>query len=319
MGTSWASVQLDATIPENGEDIVPNFTFSKTFVINYPDGGKLKDALVGKNTVISFTESSDNPTVRSFIRQLNSEFIANNTPVTISDMKIRYQVLIHGNNNQATFDYTITLLPIINGYVIKQGTVNNTPNTYDASWIAINLKDPVVITLKNSNDTEINYPINIIKDKFPNVYSVIQGTDAEKLLDTNMIDSSHLFDTPIDRWNSLFDPAYEYTPTYALQGSKIQVTTFSNIEQREGTPSTIDFTADKKYSLSVLEKANTCTINVQGHANAFFIQDVPAFSTGVAGQAPLGGISNVTVFAIVAIAAGIVALFWWFVKRGFSK
>ncbi|MEO9277696.1 MAG: hypothetical protein ABI340_07985 [Nitrososphaera sp.] len=223
---AFASVELDAYLPINGVPVTPDFKFHRTITLDYPDGGKLKEILSGKNFTTGFTEDSDkNPTVKSFMQQLNTE-LAKKTPVTITHLTVSYQVVVLGNDKQASFDYTITLKPTITGYVLNSGN-DLTPTALDASWIEFSLKEPVVIL--SSYETEINYPENFIKNVFPDVYGVLYQTDAEKIFGRNMIDSNSLQNIPIDNWDSLFDPSYTLTDTAGSlsQGKQVPATTFS--------------------------------------------------------------------------------------------
>jgi hypothetical protein len=84
-----------------------------------------------------------------------------------------------------------------------------------------------------------------------------------------------------------------------------------------------DFTSDVKYHISSDGRVSQGTINVQGYAKANFLQGMPAFYTNenpsVAGAVHPVGFSNGAILAMAIIASGIVLLFWWFAKRGFSK
>lgn len=44
---AWAFVDLNAYLPISGDPVTPGFIFDKTYQIDYPNGGKLKDALAG--------------------------------------------------------------------------------------------------------------------------------------------------------------------------------------------------------------------------------------------------------------------------------
>jgi hypothetical protein len=288
LAPAWASVDVVTYMPISGDPVTPVFKFSKTVIVSYPNGGKIRDELNGKNSIISINEnSSNNTSVKLLVDQLNT-VIANErkSPVTITDLAVNYQVWIHGDDKQATLDYVLTLTPTITGYVMGKNTDDST-TVLDASWIGINLKDPVVIYSENYHDMEINHPVNVIKNVLPYVYDIIRDTDAEKLLDANLIDASMLFDTSLDKWDSLFDPAYTLSDSvgYGYSGQKVAVTGFAygQSDLYQGSLKTqnkeLDFTADSKYHLTVIDKASSGTINVQGRAAAYFIHGYPAFST----------------------------------------
>jgi hypothetical protein len=88
----FASVELDAYIPINGHAVTPIFKFSKSVVIDYPNGGKLKNDFAGKNITVEFTDDSlNNPTIKSFMEQIN-HFIATHgsTSSTFTSLIIQY-------------------------------------------------------------------------------------------------------------------------------------------------------------------------------------------------------------------------------------
>ena len=322
----YASVEMNAYLPINGDPTTPSFTFSRTITLDYPNGGKLKNVLDGKNFTFGFGGDSEDPAVKSFMDQLNTE-IRSKSQVTITHLTVDYHVLVHGNSKQASFDYTLTLRPTIIGYILNKG-IAGSPTLIDTSWIGFDFKEPVVI---KSYEIEINYPENSIKNVFPDVYNILKGTNAENALRQNLIDSNQLLRTnQLDSWNSLFDPAYSLTPTLPLNqfGIVVPVTTFTtdlNSLQREHSTTILgaEFSFDRNYHLDITEKPNIGTINVQGHANLYNLQGNWTFSTtenptNTGAEAPVGTSYNVIISVIILIAAGITALLCWFVKRGFS-
>src|SRR6476661_706763 len=71
----WATVDFNAYLPIEGTPITPEFKFTKNVAIEYPNGGKLKDTLMGKNMTLSFTDTSDNNTsIKAFMEDINTEF-----------------------------------------------------------------------------------------------------------------------------------------------------------------------------------------------------------------------------------------------------
>ncbi|WP_166289854.1 hypothetical protein, partial [Candidatus Nitrosotalea sp. FS] len=102
-----------------------------------------------------------------------------------------------------------------------------------------------------------------------------------------MLDANPLVDYPIEQWNSLFDPAYTLDDVAGSNyvGQKVPITGFaygqSGMYQGSLKPKTtdLDFTADSKYHIATIEKTSMGTIDVEGHANGYSIQGMPAIST----------------------------------------
>ncbi len=132
----WATVDFNAYLPIEGTPITPEFKFTKNVSIDYSNGGKLKDALVGKNMTISFSDSSDNNTsIKSFMEDINTVFATQRkSTATISNLKVEYQVQINGDDKGATIDYLIRLIPTVNGYTLNKGG-GDAPTVLDISWM----------------------------------------------------------------------------------------------------------------------------------------------------------------------------------------
>ena len=146
------------------------------------------------------------------------------------------------------------------------------------------------------------------------------------------MDATGLFSQQsLDKWDSLFDPAYTLTETagYGYQGQKIAVTTYSSglSNAFSGTLKVNnvdeDFTgADGvKYHISTKEQANAGTINVDGHANPNQVQGGWTFATCAqtcagTSNTTAGGTSTMLVYAMAGFAAVIAAgIFWWSNKK----
>lgn len=287
-GTSpaWALEDLNAYLPISGEPVTPQFKFSKHILLDYVNGGKLKNALEGRNLAISFEENSyRNPSVKELMEKINSD-LQGTTKITY--LVLNYSFVLTGGKRSATFDYAITLIPMISGYVINNGT-QTSPTILDASWIDLDIKDPVVIDSQKYGGMEINYPSSLLKRSLPDVYSILAGTDAQNVFENNMIASNLFSSTPLDRWDSLFDPSYTLGDSagFTNYGLKVTVTTFSLGVGTMPSGVATFYEVDKdfvgsdgvKYHISVLGGPDAGTINVQGHATPYLDHGRWTFTT----------------------------------------
>ena len=326
----FATVDFNAYLPIDGTPITPEFKFTKNVAIDYSNGGKLKDLLNGKNMTLSFTDTSENNTsIKAFMENINTEFATDRkTTATISNLTVNYQVQINGDDKGATIDYKISLIPVLNGYVLSKGG-GDVPTVFDISWMGFKMTGPVVISTSNLGNLDINSPIGIIKSQLPDVYNVLNGTSAESPLSSNLIDASALVGYPIEKWNTLFDPSYTVADSagYGYGGKKVAVTGFaygqSDLYQGSLKAQNIDvdFTTDAKYHLTIVERASSGTLDADGHANGYEVQGDPAISTtvGVSStgtNATAQGLSTMTIYAMAGFAAVIAAgIFWWSNKK----
>ena len=68
-------------------------------------------------------------------------------------------------------------------------------------WRGMTAEGPVVI-----DGTDINIPINLIRDQEPVVYTYLTGTEAEDILSKNLINADFILEQPLTNWHFLFDP-----------------------------------------------------------------------------------------------------------------
>jgi hypothetical protein len=283
---AWASVELNAYLPISGDPVTPEFKFSKLVTLTYPLGGKLKSLLEGQNKTISFSEEADkNPSVKALMEDINAQLATGTQAITtLTNLRVDYQAKVTGGSYHTDIEYYVTLTPTLTNYVLNQGQGDN-PTVLDASWMSFVENGPVIITTEYG-DLDINYLIGFIKSQLPDVYYAIKGTGAETALQQNLIDSRPLLYNSLDKWDSLFDPAYTLTQTGPVGEvlNKVAVTTFasglSSLEQNHATRiGGSEFSSDTDYHLDITETPNSGTINVEGHANANNLLGKWTFST----------------------------------------
>lgn len=334
-GSAFASVELNAYIPIDGHPVTPIFKFSKTIMIDYPNESKLKTDLAGRNVTVAFTEDSDgNPTVKSFMDQINHNIATHGSATsTITHLTVQYVSVISGDNKQATIDYLVTLRPTLTNYVLKSGN-DNAPTILDLSWMGFNIKDPIMITTKQYGNLEINFPLGVIQNQLPYSYDVLKEISQDDFIKSNLIDSSPLDGHSIEKWNTLYDPMYtlDNTAGYGYAGQKVAVTGFAYGENdpsyspQSPITSGIDFTADSKYHIATLEKPNSGTIDVDGHANGYLIDGYSAISTSFLKTGYTGcvgcNLPDQTPFwsiVIISLVGAAVIAFWIFYFRRFKE
>ena len=318
----WATSDLTVHLNSAGTPEKPSFKYLESTFIEYPNGGKLKNLLAGKNYTISFVENSNNTSVQDLIHQINTALVRDQkSPVIVTDLMVKYTATLAGDVKSASIDYKIELIPTITSYVITKES-GNTPTIMDAAWMGFAIKDPIVIKTAQYGDLEINYPISFFKKAVPDTYSVIAGTPAEDALKNNLIDSSGILDVPLDKWTHLFDPAFTLSETsdYGYKGEKIIITTYTmgQCSLGEGcqkpTQKTLDFSADTNYQLTIVQHASSATVNIDGQAISTKVGDTPAFATTKTATTgpPPAGISVTFIYGMAAFGAIVAGgvLFW---------
>lgn len=330
----WATVNLSATLPLAGDPINPNYDFEKSFFINYPAGSKLQSILQGKNLTMAFTDDANsNPDIKTFMQQINTDIAANeHSSAILTNLVVNYKMVVSGYSDHASFDYKIILTPTVTNYVINKAS-GDIPETIDVSWVAFKANSPVTITTKQYGPIEINSPIGVIQSQLPDLYNALKGTDAFQVFQSPyLIDATGLYtQQPLNKWDSLFDPAYTLAETagYGYQGQKVAVTTYSSgLSGAYSGSLTVpnvdkDFTGSDgvKYHISTKEQPDAGTINVEGHANPNQVQGGWTFVSSAQAQSNVsittaGGTSTMMVYAMAGGAAVIaVGIFWWSNKK----
>jgi hypothetical protein len=267
---AWSSVNLSAYLPSSGQSMPAHFKFEKLIVIRYPDGGKLRSLLENKNMNVSFTENSDNNTsVRQLLQQLDNYLSVNKTTVTdFTNLTLNYKTSIQGYQDHTDIDFSITLSPILKNYIINR---TDDAATLDMGWITPIITNPVVIHSKRYGDLEVNYPLNMIKNQFPEVYDILNGTTANVVLRQELINATTLGKN-FGSWEEIFDPAYVLT-TYCecdQEGQIVPLTTFfvSGTAPSGGWPEKdTKFTADADYYIGTIHDFIGPDVKVEGLAN----------------------------------------------------
>ena len=200
VGTStpvWAA-QLDARINPNEPSSDFKMNYQKTVFIEYPNGGKLFDDLRGKEWTVSGTADSSDPGVKDLMNRLNQGIASDGSQAKISDLNVSYDFHLKARNINTSIDYRVILEGTLTDYVITQDSQRA---LVDLGWRGLSVDGEVVI-----GDDEINIPINILRDQEPVVYAIFEGTEAEDVLNRNLINADFILEQPLTNWHFLFDP-----------------------------------------------------------------------------------------------------------------
>lgn len=335
---AWATTDFTTFMPINGALIIPHFKFTRVVYLDYPQGGKLKDALDGKNMTISFQTSSNDTSNAGIMSELNDAISATASTAHVTGYKLDYLAQINGGPTEASITYLVDLVPTVGNYVLYHGTATNqggisgggTPFILDAAWVGFDLTSPVTLSTPQYGKMEVNYPINLINQELPAVYEIIKGTPAEKILQQNLMDPQVLYkQQSLDKWDHLFDPSYIVSDANVLnyQGTKVAVTTFSTgvsslqsgsmlVNQQDA-----DFTVDAPYHIRTIDQPASGQVTVEGQAQAYNVKGAPAFTTTATAASGVsnttaGGMSNMITYGMAGGAGGIaVIIFIWSNKK----
>jgi hypothetical protein len=303
----------------------PSFQFERTYVIDYPDGGDLKNMLNGKNVNMTFHLDPSDPIRKSVIKDLNSEIVEElKSAANITNVDITYYATLYTTDTEAHIDYKITLVPTVSNYVLRPAT-SDSAAILDTQWRGLTMQNPILVNITNYGPFDVNSPIDFIKMQFPALYNKLQGTSAENLFEVPLMSSNDLMGDPISKWQHLFDPAYTIVDTNVLgyRGQKIVISTYATGESNisEGimlpTVKNADLMLDKDYQITSTERASSASIQIDGYVAVADINGIEYF--GSSPQPPQGSGINSTgnysaqvIYSMAAFAVVIaVGIFWW--------
>jgi len=261
----WAA-QVDARINPNSDTSPFSYHYQKTIFIEYPDGGKLFDELHEKEWTVTGSADSSNPGVQKLIESLNTKMQNDKSHAKISDLKVSYEIYLKGRNLNTSVDYKIIIEGLLSNYVITKDQVRT---LIDLGWRGVGTNDPVII-----DGQEINFPISILKEKEPEVFSVLSGTDAESILSKPLINADYILEQPMSNWHFLFDPtginvdAGTFGLDKSISGFVVSKWTMGESSLREGRQVektfSADVVADKKYAVRSVQSADQGNIAAIG-------------------------------------------------------
>lgn len=319
------AVELNSILSTTSGAAKPSFQFVRTYVIEYPSGGEIKNMLAGKNVSMTLHIDPSDQIKKSIVKDLNSEIIGSlKSASNITDIDITYEATLYPSDTESRIDYKVTFIPTVSNYVLRKAT-SDSAAILDTQWRGLTVQDPILVDVSNYGQFDINSPASFIKKQLPDLYGKIQGTNAQNLFEIPLMSSNDLMDDPISKWQHLFDPAYTIVDTNILgyQGQKIVISTYatgeSNISEGTMLPTVknSDMKLDVDYPVSYTERASTASIQIDGYVAVADINGIEYF--GSSPQAPTGSginstgnysaqvIYSMAVFAVI-IAAGI---FWW--------
>ncbi|MCE9652169.1 MAG: hypothetical protein K8Q89_03805 [Nitrosarchaeum sp.] len=261
----WAA-QVDARINPNSDTSPFSYHYQKTIFIEYPDGGKLFDELHEKEWTVTGSADSSNPGVQKLIESLNTKMQNDKSHAKISDLKISYEIYLKGRNLNTSIDYKIIIEGLLSNYVITKDQVRT---LIDMGWRGVGTNDPVII-----DGQEINFPISILKEKEPEVFSVLSGTEAESILSKPLINADYILEQPMTNWHFLFDPtginvdAGTFGLDKSISGFVVSKWTMGESSLREGRQVektfSADVVADKNYAVRSVQSADQGNIAAIG-------------------------------------------------------
>jgi hypothetical protein len=241
-------------------------SYLKTVFIEYPNGGDLFDALGGTEWNVSGMADATNPGVQRLMNELNSNIQSDGSQAKISDLDVTYEFQLKGRNIQTSIDYRVILEGTISNYVI---TEDSQKKLVDLGWRGLSTTSSIQI-----DGMEINIPFGILATEEPILYRTFLGTEAEDILNKELINADFILEQPLTNWHFLFDPtginadANTFGLDESIQGFVVSSWTMGESSIREGRQVERVFEAevmaDETYIVRSVQSSDTANLSSIG-------------------------------------------------------
>ena len=268
IGTSAPAfgAQLDVTLNPNNAESPFKMSYLKTVFIEYPNGGDLFDALGGTEWNVSGMADATNPGVQRLMNELNSNIQSDGSQAKISDLDVTYEFQLKGRNIQTSIDYRVILEGTITNYII---TEDSQKKLVDLGWRGLSTTSSIQI-----DGMEINIPFGILETEEPILYRTFLGTEAENILNKELINADFILEQPLTNWHFLFDPtginadANTFGLDESIQGFVVSSWTMGESSIREGRQVERVFEAevmaDETYIVRSVQSSDTANLSSIG-------------------------------------------------------
>ena len=264
-GSAWAA-QLDTTLNPNNAESPFKMSYLKTVFIEYPNGGDLFDALGGTQWKTAGTADATNPGVQKLMNELNDGIQQDGSQARVSDLNVLYEFQLTGRNLQTSIDYRVILEGTITDYII---TEDSQKKLVDLGWRGLTATSSIII-----DGVEINIPLDTLKTEEPILYNTFIDTEAENVLNRELINAHFIVEQPLTNWHFLFDPtginadANTFGLDDSIQGFVVSSWTMGESSIREGRQVERVFEAevmaDEMYIVRSVQSTDTANLSSIG-------------------------------------------------------
>jgi len=268
IGTSAPAfgAQLDVTLNPNNAESPFKMSYLKTVFVEYPNGGDLFDALGGTEWHVSGMADATNPGVQQLMNKLNAGIQSDGSQAKISDLDVTYEFQLKGRNIQTSIDYRVILEGTITNYII---TEDSQKKLVDLGWRGLSTTSSIKI-----DGMEINIPLGVLATEEPILYRTFLGTEAEDVLNKELINADFILEQPLTNWHFLFDPtginadANTFGLDESIQGFVVSSWTMGESSIREGRQVERVFEAevmaDETYIVRSVQSSDTANLSSIG-------------------------------------------------------
>ena len=195
VGASTPTWAADLGIQVNPDRESSRFyvTYQKTVLIEYPEGGLIRDQLNGLDWQVAGSADSSNPGVQDLTDQMNRNILDSGSRASISDLDVSYDIHLRPFDGHTSIDYYVLLKGHISDYIIMKDSQRA---LIDIGWRGLGAHDDVVI-----DGVDVNRPIGILESRLPETYELLAGTAADKVLLQPVIHVGYVREQSMADWH----------------------------------------------------------------------------------------------------------------------
>ncbi len=301
------AVQLNAGIAKNSEKFIPTFHFVRIIKIQYDENSKLAELIGNMQHKITFDINSENAVI--LVDRINSE-LEKKSFVKVMDINGEYTVVIRPQKDSVTLEYNLILRPTMQDHFIGNSA------TLDSQWRGFKILEEIPVETEFGT-YDINSPKSAFEARLPNTLEYISESDAMKILELKLVDTSGLSGLPLSEWESMFDPTAKMSEIehYGFSGNVITnysmgiCTIFRGICQDKIHQE--KFVIDgEEYLIKSIESQDDATIIIEGYVNEDYLGKIEIFT--IRENAIDGNLESTVLYAISGIMVVIaVGFFVW--------
>lgn len=215
--------------PDENEAVV-RYESIQVLNIKYPNGGDIRDKLVGQNVVLEFSVDSSNHAMQTLMEDMNAYLVREReSPVTISDLIIDYRGELKGLNDFAALSHKVTARMKITGHILGELQNGETGKLIDLNWRTFTIGQPVFVQTAEYGMVDINRPSGFLAATMPTLLNTLASEGTVSLLNKPALDFSKL-GIPMEDWRWDYDRDEHVTVVVTageigrlLQGEKLNM------------------------------------------------------------------------------------------------
>lgn len=316
--------QMEAVIKEDSQTIKPTFEYFRIIYIDYPNGGEIAESLRGEHSVFSFSaEYPETKGTKILLEKLNEYLRSKQSTSVVTDVSLEYKAELVGKQSSASIQYNIRMIPTISEVVVPRYSAqpldggSNLPRLVDSTWRGLSVSGPVVIHTAEHDPIDLNNPsaaLQVMMDS--QTYDKISETAAMNILTQDIIQADRIYETPLEKWHSLFDPTplQSTTKKMGFKGGDVVLTRYSLGECNLETGPCKDILQRRNfvidgvpYTIRSIESQDDATITIEGYVSTTDIAGLKVF--GISKEQPkdrgnpaTGGFPVTIIYGMAGIA-----------------